>query len=251
MLWFLAGQALAQVQQVVTLSPAADNSLFSEGELSNGGGQYLFTGLTAVGAERRALLRFDLGAIPAAARIDEVSLELQMSRTISGTLTVRLHRLQGAWGEGSGDAPAQEGTGIAAAPGDATWSSAASGSRLWASPGGDFHATDSARTGVRDVGRYTWQSAGMAADVQAWVNGSETNAGWILVGNAAAGFGSAKRFNSREHPDVASRPRLTVTFTAAAAAAPVGVPAGSAVGWILLAVLLVTSAAAVGPRGRA
>ena len=53
----------------VTLSPAKDNTIYSEGELSNGAGTSLFAGTTGDldnGALRRALLAFDVaGSIPA------------------------------------------------------------------------------------------------------------------------------------------------------------------------------------------
>lgn len=241
----VSASAQTPAPQVVVLSAAADTSLFSEGDLSNGGGQYLFTGLTAIGAERRALLQFDLSPLPRGASIQSASLRLTMSRTISGTLTVRLHRLDSAWGEGGVAAPGQEGTGAAAAAGDATWQASAFPATAWINPGGDFRPQESARTGVRDNADYVWQSAQLANDVQQWLDGSAVNAGWIVIGNAAAGFGSAKRFNSREHPDPDSRPVLTVTYTGGAAmpAPAVGVPTLTSTGVLLLMTLVLAAAA--------
>ncbi len=219
----------------VSIEPSADTSLFEEGDLSNGGGEYLFSGLIATGPERRALLQFDLTTIPAGSTVQSATLAVSVSRTISGTVSMRLHALQESWGEGSVDAPGQEGTGAPAEPGDATWLERRSGSQLWTQPGGDFAPLESARTGLRDNGRYEFSGADLAADVQRWIDGASNNSGWIMIGNPAAGFGSAKRLNSRENPDPATRPILTVTFTAPAvvAPAPQAVPLGGGL-WLIL-----------------
>lgn len=198
----------------VSIEASADTSLFEEGELSNGAGEYLFTGLIATGPERRALLQYDLSAVPVGATVQAATLGVSVSRTISGTVSVRLHALRASWGEGGVDAPGQEGTGAAAGTGDATWLERRLGSQPWSQPGGDFEAMESARAGLRGNGRYEFSGVGLVADVQRWVNEPSGNAGWILIGNPAAGFGSAKRLNSRENPDASSRPVLTVTYTA-------------------------------------
>ena len=70
----------------VTLTPTADNTIFSESQdISNGAGQFLFAGTLNQGPIRRALLKFDVAsAIPPGAHIDSASLQLHVSRTISG-----------------------------------------------------------------------------------------------------------------------------------------------------------------------
>ncbi|MEM6937932.1 MAG: DNRLRE domain-containing protein [Pseudomonadota bacterium] len=221
----------------VVLEPAADNSIFSEGVLSNGGGVYLVTGLTVVGTERRALLAFDLSTIPAGAMVQSASLDVTVSRTISQTITVRLHRLLASWGEGTVDADGQEGTGAPAEAGDATWLQRQLGGEAWTNPGGDFAAAESARTGLRINGTYTYTGGTMAEDVQLWLDDPSQNHGWILIANPAAGFGSAKRLNSRENADGTTRPQLTVTYAgpAVAPAPPVQVPLGGGVWAMLLA----------------
>ena len=55
---FFAGM-LAQIQET-DVTPIKDNSIFEEGELSNGAGQHLFTGVTNLDKKRRALIKFDL-----------------------------------------------------------------------------------------------------------------------------------------------------------------------------------------------
>jgi hypothetical protein len=110
--------------QVVQISPVRDNTLFEDenGSLSNGAGEYLFVGKTGEGLVRHALIEFDVpGSIPAGSTITNVTLTLHMSRTVSGVQTVSLHRINSSWGEGTSDAPDEEGAGTQAATGDATW----------------------------------------------------------------------------------------------------------------------------------
>ena len=203
----------AAARQQLVLNPTLDNSIYDEsGSLSNGKGAFLFAGTTKNGPIRRALLAFDLGAVPAGATITGASLTLNMSKSIAGPMNVTLHRVRSAWGEGTSDASANEGTGVTATPGDATWTQRSFGTANWTTAGGDFEPTASAQTSVAGVGKYTWTSPGIIADVQTWVSGSAANAGWIVRGNEATLL-TAKRFDSREHTTAASRPTLTVTWS--------------------------------------
>jgi len=79
----------------VVLDASKDNTLYEqfEGSLSNGAGDYFFSGLTAQGAKRRGLLSFDIaGYVPEGAIITSVSLDLYMSMTIVGPQANALHR---------------------------------------------------------------------------------------------------------------------------------------------------------------
>lgn len=208
------GLAHAGAIESVTLSASADNTLYESpnGSLSNGAGQYLFAGRTAGGETRRGLLQFDIASmVPAGATILEASLTLHVSRAISGELDVSLYRSLAAWGEGTSDASGQEGGGTAATAGDATWLYTFYQDQFWNTPGGDFVAAASATTAVGDVGFYTWNSAGSVADVQAWLDAPELNAGWFVRGNED-GNATAKRFDSRENPTETFRPELTVRY---------------------------------------
>jgi hypothetical protein len=189
-------------QTEVTIEPSKDNSLFESmaGNVSNGVGVYLFAGTTARRSEiRRAVLRFDVaGDVPAGATIDSVKLSMMMTKTISGNHDATLHRLTADWGEGNSDAPGEEGAGGTAATGDVTWLHTFFDTGTWTNPGGDFDATASGTASVGSVGSYTWgSSAGMVADVQAWLDDDASNFGWILVGNESVS-GTAKRYDSRE-----------------------------------------------------
>ena len=116
--------------EVVSVQAAKDNTLYEHaaGALSNGAGAHLFAGRSgtntgAIGPRRRALVFFDVSqAVPAGATIDGVTLSLHVSRAAGGTPAfVTLHRLTADWGEGTSNAPANEGAGTGSAPGDATW----------------------------------------------------------------------------------------------------------------------------------
>lgn len=200
---------------VISLSASRDNTLYEDagGTLSNGIGEYMFSGLTLQEQRRRAVVAFELVGIPAGSTIMGVSLKLMMDRTVSGDMTARLHKVTASWGEGTSNADGAEGRGIDATPGDATWIHRHFPTSLWASAGGSFAAAASAAIPVGDVGSYTWNGPGLVADVQSWLANPNANHGWVVIGNEAE-MGSAKRFATRESPNSSWRPVLTVTFTA-------------------------------------
>ncbi len=206
----------------LTLNPTKDNTLYHDlnGSLSNGVGQHLFTGRDNGGDMDRAVLAFDVaGNIPAGSVINSAVLKLNMSRTIVGDEVVEVHRLTADWGEGTSDAPAEEGGGAASTTGDATWIHRFYNTDLWTTQGGDFSATVSGSQTVGAVGLYSWgTTAQMVADVQGWLDTPGTNFGWILVGNEQT-FPTAKRFDSREIANTSLRPSLVIDF------APVPEPA--------------------------
>src|SRR5678816_2736480 len=96
-LCFAALIPVAALAQTVQLAPVADTTLYSESDtLSNGAGQYFFSGRTnqSPAAVRRGLVRFDIaGAIPAGSIITSVQLTLYMSRSKPGTDPVALYRV--------------------------------------------------------------------------------------------------------------------------------------------------------------
>ena len=219
--WTLASAAAegATVQVVAT----RDNTLYEDaaGELSNGAGWYLFAGNTSQLDPdldtRRALMRFDLaGAVPAGSVVTAVTLTLYMSRApVSSAYPVAVHRVLADWGEGASNDEQNEGNGAPAEHGDATWVHAFFDHEPWASPGGDFDSTASATTLVGAPAQsYTWSSARLREDVQAWVDEPGTNFGWLVRGEESS-TRTSKRFNSREDTssDGSRRPRLSITFT--------------------------------------
>lgn len=206
----------AAAQTEVTLTAARDNTLYEDaaGSLSNGAGQFLFAGVTSRGELRRALVYFDVaGTLPAGATVDAATLSLTVSKsTVAGTETVRVHRVLADWGEGTSDAGNEEGGGTAATTGDATWQHAFFDTQPWTTAGGDAAPDASATQALGGPGRYSWASADLTADVQAWLDDPAANDGWMLRGNEA-GTGTAKRFDAREAASPAVRPTLTVVYT--------------------------------------
>lgn len=200
--------------QTVTLSASKDNTLFEDGAglLSNGAGPYMFAGTTANDTLRRGLISFDLSAIPAGSIITGATLTMHMSRTISTAEPLSLHRATAAWGEGASFAFGEGGNGAPAEPGDATWLHTLFSTAFWGNPGGDFAPVPSTQILVSGNGFYSWGLSGdLIADVQQWLDAPASNMGWVMVGSESFP-GTAKRFDTREHPDPALRPALEVQY---------------------------------------
>jgi spore coat protein A len=230
-----ASPALADT---VTIGASQDNSMYSEAgdtsnDLSNGAGDYLFTGATKNSSPgdlvlRRALIAFDVaGAVPAGSTINSVTLTLYMSRSRSQNETVDLHQVLAAWGEGTSHANGEEGEGATATTNDATWSHRLWSGTTWTTPGGDFAVSASGTATVAGQnGFYSWSSTGMASDVQSWLDSPANNHGWIVIGNEV-GSRVAKRFNSRENITSSRRPALEIDFTPLAPTGACCAPDGS------------------------
>jgi spore coat protein A len=217
-LLFLAlGAAAPAMAETAAIEADRDNTLYEDvqGDFSNGAGSYFFAGHTNEALKRRGLLHFNVAAqIPSGSTVTAVTLALYQSRTRDrDDLPVSLHRALRDWGEGASNADAEEGSGAAAATGDATWFHTFYPNLRWANPGGDFSSTASATTIVgRTSGAYTWSSAGMVADVQGWLNNPAANFGWLVLG-VETGAKTAHRFDTHENTTLANRPRLSVTYT--------------------------------------
>ena len=206
----------------ININPSKDNTLYEydpvDGDRSNALGFHFFAGETGMNELRRGVLAFDIaGNIPLGATITAASLSLNMSRTPTNTAYVmELHKLLADWGEGTSVAPGEEGDGAPATPNDATWRHRFFDTMFWSAQGGDFSATVSASQLVGPVGQYTWSSAQMVADVQAWLDNPASNLGWLVLGDETA-IATAKRFDTRES---ASPPMLTIEFIRAPRVAP-------------------------------
>jgi len=200
-----AGEASLPATRDATLIESAD------GSLANGAGPHLFVGRTnqVLEGRRRALLWFDLGALPPGAVVSSARLVLEMSQSHAGPVPIGPHRVIGAWSEGA--AYAEGGSGAPAGSGDATWLHGSYEAKPWAAPGGDFVETPSALQNVAETGVYTWHGPGLAQDVQRWLDDPASNRGWILIGDETHP-GSVKRFAARENPDPTLSPRLEVVF---------------------------------------
>ncbi|NNC88384.1 MAG: DNRLRE domain-containing protein [Akkermansiaceae bacterium] len=217
----LGATAVAPAGTTVVLEASKDNSIFEDFEdNSNGMGDRIYAGVAGlntvpIGAFRRGLVAFDVaGNIPAGAAIVSAKLSLTSVQTApdSGATDFFLHRLSANWGEGASDS-GPSGKGVAAAPGDATWTQNFFGTSPWTTNGGDFLAVKSATATVGAAnGTYDWTGAQLTADVQDFLDNPGTNFGWILSGDEG-GLQNARAFASQQFATVASRPKLTVEFT--------------------------------------
>jgi len=231
----------------VTLAPVRDASIYGlppgYDNTADGVGPYLWVAVTDAGVARRALLRFDLTAIPAGAQIQQVQLSLYLSRAQPIDPQVTAHRVTAPWTEGPANGGSQ-GHGAPASAGDVTWARRTHPNVAWAQPGGDFDPQASALATLAFPGeRVVWGSTPrMQADVQGWLADPSSNHGWILVG-VESNTRNAKRFESRES-SVSVRPSLRVAYEPAAVMADdIPVPA-----WAL-GVLGMALAAAIARQG--
>lgn len=205
----------------VQLAPSADNTLYDDGgtgQLSNGLGVGVFSGVTNAGTVRRALLRFDLSTIPAGSTVTAVSLRLRITQTIAGPAPTTLHRVLGSWGEGASGGTGAGGTGALPADCDATWlhrhyPGATCADLRWASAGGDYVSAPSAAAFAGNLGTVVvYDGPGLVMDVQAMVDGAAPNDGWLVRHVDEVTGLTAKRFGAREAPNALDRPVLVVDF---------------------------------------
>jgi hypothetical protein len=218
----LVTAALAPAAMGSAFSASQDNTLYQDGtgSLSSGAGPTMFAGLTSQGSIRRGLVSFDVSSIPAGSTITGVTLTMFMSQTTAGAVNVSLHRVLDSWGEGTSNAGINGGAGAAATASDATWLHRFFNTTLWTTAGGDFDPAVSAVTSVNGIASYTWSSTQMIAEVQAWVDGTQGNFGWLIQGDESTA-GSTKRFVTREGTTVSQRPALDITYVPAPASAGV------------------------------
>lgn len=189
----------------VSLEPLADAEIREQApSLVVAGGTMVAGGLgDLVGNEaRRALLRFDVTAVPAEAIIRQVGLRLEVVRVPqnAGNSVFELRRLLLPWDEGA-----------------VTWVTRRIGFN-WQQPGAlgdtDVVTEASSAASAPDLGAATFASTPrLVADVQAWVRTPASNHGWLLRAQSESTLRTARHFATREAVAADSRPRLTITYT--------------------------------------
>jgi len=193
----------------VMLTAIKDNSLFSEGELSNGAGP-LFAGTGSVGDIRRALMQFDLTGLPSDSRFNTAMLQIHVNsaETANPQRNTFVNRLTSAWGE---SASFSSTGGAAAQTGDATWMNrlySPATPTAWTNEGGDISSILSASFGLNaQTGFRGFQGPQLVNDVHSWLTSPAHNFGWLLRSDEAANS-TTKQIASREDADEAKRPKL-------------------------------------------
>src|SRR3989338_2496935 len=184
---------------LLTLYASADTSLWQANATTNyGTNAQLWEYPWTPSWTRRGLVQFDLSVIPTGAMISSASLDLREATTYGSTRTIALHRVTRSWVES-----------------EATWNRAVTGTN-WTTVGGDFSSTATATASLSWDGILGWNSWNVATDVQAFVNGTQQNYGWLIKDNSEDSSQAYWFFHSKDEADHNEyRPRLIVTYTPA------------------------------------
>ena len=206
----------------LTLIPSADTSLIEIAPTNNNGGQaWLLSGKIQNDVYRvRALMKFDISALPTNAVVLSTTLTVEVTRQPGDGLAnapFGLYRMLRPWGEGDKVATTVPGQGLPATAGEATWRHAFFPTNEWTLPGGasgvDFSEIESSFQFIYGTGQspYRFESTPeLVADVQSWVNNPQSNYGWMLLCDDEATIFTARRFGSRE--DSAAPPLLEIEY---------------------------------------
>jgi hypothetical protein len=152
---------------------------------------------------RRALLRFDVSAIPPGSVVNSATLQMTVVMVplspVNSTFDIR--RVLQSWTEGG-----------------VSWNSRSGAGTPWQVPGatgaGDSVSTPSSfvAVGSANFTAYTFPStAALVADVQGWVNDASSNFGWMLISENEVSPETARRFGARE--DSLHAPVLTINYS--------------------------------------
>jgi len=207
------------------LPASADTTLIGIAPNNNlGAAEFFNSGFNGRGYESRALLSFDLSAIPVGSTINAASLTLEVIRQPAEEPTdsyFAFYRMLKPWGEGTKTYPGiSPGMGSPATTGDATWNDRFYGMNApWAAPGGaigiDFSANITAEVPIGGLfgSPYTVPGdAGLATDLQFWVDHPDQNFGWMLLTESTDFLHTARAFASRED-SLGRGPLLEVDYT--------------------------------------
>jgi len=196
----------------LTIQPdetAGKDTVLYEIELGGHGTQTTFDSGNTTGSadRRRSLIAFDVSPVPATATVTSAiaSIYEKGAGGGEGARTIGLYRCLLNWVEAQAD-----------------WEHYATGSH-WGTAGCAMDDVDAASAAsatvvqdqIVDNAFVAWgSSAGLIADVQAWVSGSASNYGWLLRSSAESPVNGWNTFWSSDYTvDTSLRPKLVVTYT--------------------------------------
>jgi hypothetical protein len=209
----VTGLSLLSQTVEVEVTPMIDNTMFRDSDVSNGLGEFIFTGNTNKDVKKRALIKFDLTeTVPEGVTIDSVLLTLIPSKVKPASTEVEVYVLTTEWGEGTSKAEDGDGKGAPATKDDATWSFAKFLSFPWVKKGGDFAIVSSASNSVSGGTDAVFRSDQLTLDVNFWLKNPSINFGWILIGDESKTATSVK-FVSKDHEDHEKWPTLKLYYT--------------------------------------
>ena len=184
----------------ITLYPTADNVMLMQtgppnySNINYGTAPSVAIQVYGTTGRQRSIVQFDLSSIPSDATIDTATLRLKTGSCVKGSCTGRTvwaYRLTQSWTE----------TG-------STWNTY-DGSNNWGAAGGDYTTSGGGSSTVPSMG--SWQQWDVQTIVQAWVDGTSTNYGFLLRdSNESYSTNTAWTYSSREG---ASDPQLYISYT--------------------------------------
>jgi len=181
----------------ITLYPLQDSYLDSTSPQASGGDSPVLYVSGKTGGIERAIILFDMSAVPIDTNITSATFYLYKHPFGEGTRTIGLHRVNSPWGE----------SGV-------SWISTGNGSD-WATAGGEFAPERSAVKGISASSSEDWVSWNVTRDVVNFLADPEHNNGWIVKDeDETAATGAEWAFSSKESSE-SERPRLVVVYETA------------------------------------
>jgi RHS repeat-associated protein len=170
-----------------------------------GSASHLRVGADADGVVHRALVRFDLRAIPVNAQITSATMSLGYGATTAAVGAATLQRITRGWNEGRGAFPGScDGSG-------ASWLETQGGVR-WTADGADADTAIAATIPAKSratAGRDTVDIAGV---VRSWISGQAPNHGLLIKAADEKVPATGRTWLDYVSDDAADKPALEVTF---------------------------------------
>jgi len=181
----------------VTIQPSSSDARIKESSSTTnyGTATYLEVNANMPGSRDRNLIIFDLSSIPAGANITSAVLSLYLcyEDASSGvTRTHDVHRVTQSWTESN-----------------VSWDSR-DGTNNWSTAGGSFASTPSASQTIDQTQEF--KSWTVTADVQSFVDGTNSNYGWLIKDDELASTSDKWQFRTREYSTTSVRPKLEITY---------------------------------------